>query len=75
VEDVVLWLMVNTKVAVESHPTEFKVEYVYVPLDVYGVPFQVYESQAVTGVEDVVLWLIVNTNVAVESHPTEFKVE
>jgi hypothetical protein len=24
--EVVLWLMVNTKVAVESHPTEFNVE-------------------------------------------------
>jgi hypothetical protein len=42
---------------------------------VYGVPFQVYELQAVTGVDEVVLWLMVNTNVAVESHPTEFKVE
>jgi hypothetical protein len=26
VDDVVLWLMVKIKVAVESHPTEFNVE-------------------------------------------------
>jgi hypothetical protein len=46
--------MVKFNVAVESHPAAFVVLKVYVPLWVYVLPFQLYESHDVTSFEDVV---------------------
>jgi hypothetical protein len=48
---------------------------VYEPDVVYVLPFQAYESQAVTVCVVNNASLIVNTNVAVESQPTAFVVE
>ena len=66
--------MVKFNVAVESHPAAFVVLKVYVPLWVYVLPFQLYESHDVMSVEDVVGCLMVKCSVAVESHPPAFVV-
>jgi len=75
VVDVVLFFTVKFRDAIESHPTELLVVYVYKPLVVYVFPFQVNSSQTVMLIDDVELRLIVKFNVAVESHPTELLVE
>ena len=69
VVDVVDLRMVRFNVATESHPTELVVVYVYTPLEVYVLPFQVYMSQTLADEVDVVDLRMVRFNVATESHP------
>ena len=68
-------LIVRFNVATESQPLALVLAKVYVPLDVYAIPFQEYVSHSVTSVDDVVDGLIVKFKVAVESQPLEFVVE
>ena len=67
--------MVKFKVAVLSHPFAFVVLNVYVPLEVYVLPFQLKGEHATTESTELVGWLIVKFKVAVLSHPFAFVVE
>ena len=77
VVEIVSFSIVKFKVAVESQPAAFVVLKVYVPLELYRVPFQVYgnvAAQTETLVVDVVSFKMVRFNVAVESQPAAFVV-
>jgi len=47
-------------------------KYEYEPLEVYVLPFHVYELQATIVLVDELGWLIVKFNVATESQPAAF---
>lgn len=65
-------LIVKFNVAALSHPTALVKCFTYTPLEVYVVPFQVYETHSATFVVEVVGILIVKCNVTTLSQPATF---
>ena len=70
-----LYFIVKSNEATESHPTELVVVYVNIPLAEYVALFHLYASQVSIVVVEVVPFFTVKFKVAVESHPAELVVE